>query len=124
MGTQKPSKPTFKGNIIVLINGLSFSTTSEFMSLLDYHTEALFIGEESGGGYYGNCSGMTPYFTMPKTKVRAKIPIINYRLAVEGYKFTDRGIIPNYATQPTIQAEINKIDVELNLAKKLIKEGL
>jgi len=123
VGIQKPSTPTYKGNILVLINGLSFSTTSEFMSLLHFHTDAIFIGEESGGGYYGNRSGMIPYFTMPKTKVRAKIPIVNYRLAVEGYKYTDRGIIPNYPMKRTIEDEINKIDVELDFAKKLIKKG-
>tara|TARA_R110002073_G_scaffold128999_3_gene275122 strand:- start:83835 stop:83948 length:114 start_codon:yes stop_codon:yes gene_type:complete len=35
-----------------------------------------------------------------------------------------RGIIPNYPIKRTIEDEINKVDVELNFAKKLIKKGL
>ncbi|MEM7084945.1 MAG: S41 family peptidase [Bacteroidota bacterium] len=124
LGSQKAAMPAFKGNVLVLIDGLSYSTTSEFLSLLHYHTDALFIGEESGGGYYGNNSGMVPYFTMPKTKIRAKIPLMSYSLAVQGYAHKDRGIIPDYPVLPTIKDEINGVDVQLNFAKNLIKKGL
>src|SRR5215469_557339 len=35
LGLQQPSKPTFTGRVFVLINGGSFSTTAEFLSVLD-----------------------------------------------------------------------------------------
>ena len=119
-GKQHPSSPTYKGNIYVLINGGCFSTTSEFLSLLHYHTKAIFIGEESGGGYYGNCSGPTPDFTLPNTKVRMEIPLMNYRMAVNDYQYSDRGIIPNYTVLPTVMDKIKDNDSELNFANKLI----
>lgn len=120
VGKQKPLSPTFTGNIYVLINGWCFSTTSEFLSQLHFHTKAVFIGEESGGGYYGNCSGPTPDFTLPNTKVRIEIPLMNYRMAVKNYPFPDRGLIPNYTVTPSINDKINNIDLELNFTKKLI----
>jgi C-terminal processing protease CtpA/Prc len=51
-GVQQPSKPTFAGKVYILINGNSFSTTSEFLSHAHARKRAAFIGEESGGGYY------------------------------------------------------------------------
>lgn len=122
VGRQYPLSPIYSGNIYVLLNGWCFSTTSEFLSQLHFHTKAVFIGEESGGGYYGNCSGPTPDFTLPNTKVRIEIPLMNYRMAVENYLYPDRGLIPNYTVTPSIIDKISNIDLELNMALKLIED--
>lgn len=121
VGRQNPLSPVYAGNTYVLIDGWCFSTTSEFLSKLHFHTKAIFIGEESGGGYYGNCSGPTPDFTLPNTKVRIEIPLMNYRMAVENYQYIDRGLIPNYTVTPGILDKINNLDVELNFTEKLIE---
>jgi hypothetical protein len=121
VGKQNPIMPTFTGNIFVLINGGCFSTTSEFLSMLHYYTKAVFIGEESGGGYYGNCSGPTPEFFLPNTKVSVEIPLMNYTMAVKGYPYPDRGLMPNHVVIPTIKDKIELKDVELEFAKSLIK---
>lgn len=122
VGKQKHSTPTYRGHIYVLINGGSFSTTSEFLSMLHFHTKATFIGEESGGGYYGNCSGPTPDLKLPHSKVRVEIPLMNYRMAVKGYPNADRGLIPDYQIAPSIREIIEDKDVELEFAKDLIKK--
>ncbi len=122
VGKQTPSLPTFTGNIYVLINGGCFSTTSEFLSLLHFHTKAVFIGEESGGGYYGNSSGPTPDLKLPNTKVRVEIPLMKYAMAVKGYQFADRGLIPNHIIIPTIKDKLENRDLELEFAKDLIKK--
>ncbi|MBK6574272.1 MAG: hypothetical protein IPG21_17700 [Saprospiraceae bacterium] len=122
VGRLNPLSPIYAGNIYVLINGWCFSTTSEFLSQIHFHTKAVFIGEESGGGYYGNCSGPTPDFTLPNTKVRIEIPLMNYRMAVENYQYLDRGLIPNYTVTPSIIDKVSNIDLELNLTKKLIDD--
>jgi hypothetical protein len=121
VGKQNPKRPTFTGNIFVLINGGCFSTTSEFLSMLQYHTKAIFIGEESGGGYYGNCSGPTPEFFLPNTKVSVEIPLMNYTMAVKEYPYPDRGLIPNHMIIPSIKDKLELKDVELEFAKSLIK---
>ncbi len=124
VGKQKPLLPTFTGNIYVLINGTCFSTTSEFLSLLHFHTKAVFIGEESGGGYYGNSSGPTPDLKLPNTKVRVEIPLMKYVMAVKGYQYADRGLIPNHSIIPTIKDKLENKDLELDFAKHLIKQSL
>src|SRR5262249_51990443 len=64
-GIQRPSKPTFTGKVYILINGGSFSTTSEFLSHAHARKRGSFIGEESAGGYYGNTSGPGSLLTLP-----------------------------------------------------------
>jgi Peptidase family S41 len=59
-GVQQPASPHFGGQVVVLMNGGSFSTTCEFLATLHSHGGAIFVGEETGGGYYGNTSGPTP----------------------------------------------------------------
>ena len=49
--------------------GGSFSTTCEFLSTLHHHHRATFIGEETGGGYYGNTSGMSLPLVLPNSKI-------------------------------------------------------
>ena len=85
-GMQQPSKPSFHGKVLILINGGSFSTTSEFLSHAHFHKRATFIGEESGGGYYGNTSGPSLRLTLPHTNVQLGVPLMTYYMAVSGYQ--------------------------------------
>ncbi len=48
-GSFSPLKNAFKGKIIVLINGGSFSASGEFASVLSRYKRAIFVGEETGG---------------------------------------------------------------------------
>ena len=122
VGKQNPSNPTFGGNFYVLINGGCFSTTSEFLSLLKYHAKAVFIGEESGGGYYGNSSGPKPDLKLPNSKVRVEIPLLKYSMAIKDYQYADSGLIPDYIINPTIKDKLDKNDIELEFAWGLIRK--
>ena len=90
--------------------------------MMHFHKRAVFVGEECGAGYYGNTSGMMPTLTLPNTKIRIRIPIIRYVMAVSGYKYLDRGIIPEYPFQRTIEDYLNDKDTELEFVLSLIKE--
>lgn len=68
----------YSGNVYILISGLTFSGGSEFAALAKNHTNAFFIGEETGGGYYGNTSGRFLNFTLPETKTTGRLPLIKY----------------------------------------------
>ncbi len=118
---QQPQKNHFDGKVWFLINGMSFSTTAEFASIAHYHRRGSFVGEEVGGAYYGNTSGLTLHLTLPNTKVRADIPLRKYVLAVSGYAYPRRGVMPDYPVQPTIQDVLNGVDTEMIYTLKLIK---
>ena len=120
LGERKPLKPTFQGKVYVLINGRSFSGSGETTSLMHFHKKAVFVGEECGAGYYGNTSGLMPTLTLPHTKLRVRIPMVRYHMAVSGYDYPDRGIIPDYPFTRTIQDHLNGNDTEMEYVLSLI----
>ena len=122
MGIQQPSKPTFAGKVLILINGGSCSTTAEFLSQTHYHKRAKFIGEESGGGYYGTTSGVVPALTLPNSKLIVYVPLVTYYLAVNGYKAVAHGVLPDHPISYTIEELLAGKDKELALALELARK--
>jgi hypothetical protein len=121
-GEQQPSKPTYAGKVLILINGGSFSTTSEFLSQAHFHKRASFIGEESGGGYYGNSSGWMPVLSLPNTKVTVRVPLMTYYMAVRGYQAVAHGVVPDHPVQYSIEELLAGTDKELALALELARK--
>ena len=119
LAMQKPNENNFKNTVLFLINGKSFSTTAEFCSIAKSNKRGKFIGEETGGGYYGNTSGERTTIVLPNSKIKINIPLDKYVMAVQKAKYKDRGIIPEYIIIPTIDDIIQNKDVQLNAALKL-----
>ena len=115
-GIQQPGKPMFRGRVLILINGGSFSTTGEFLSTVHFHHRAVFIGEEAGAGYYGNNSGFMHILTLPNTQVRIRVPLMKYVMAVSGYRYPRRGVMPDVKVQPTIADMLAGRDPEMAVA--------
>lgn len=116
-----PVKNPFKGNVYILIGGLSFSGGSEFAALAKNHTKAIFVGEETGGGYYGNTSGNYMHFTLPNTKTTGRIPLEKFIVNCKEFNIPfGHGLLPDHEVQPTIQQFLNNENAELNFVKKLI----
>jgi C-terminal processing protease CtpA/Prc len=123
IGLQQPMLPRFAGNIYILIDGGCFSTTSEFLSQMHANTKAVFIGEESGGNYYTDNSGINANIVLPNSKLQVNIPMLKYTISVpEGYAYRNHGIIPKYPVSPTLKDRLESNDPELAKAMELIKE--
>ncbi|MEZ4972643.1 MAG: S41 family peptidase [Cyclobacteriaceae bacterium] len=122
LSPQTPSKPTFEGNVYVLINGRSFSATAEFCAVTRFHERAIFIGEETSGGYEGNNSGGSILLTLPQSKIRLAIPTYKYVSAVDIEKYPKgRGILPHHEIIPTINGLANGTDEVMDYVLTLIK---
>jgi enterochelin esterase-like enzyme len=121
LGLQQPGRPTFQGRVLMLINGGCFSTTAEFLSVAHYRKRATFIGEESGGGYYGNTSGPVPALTLPHTKLVVYVPLVAYYLAVNGQEAAGHGVLPDHPVHYTIEELLAGEDKELTLALDLAR---
>lgn len=119
---QQPQKNNFSGKCYFLINGKSFSTTSEFCAIAKTNRRGKFIGEETGGGYYGNTGGELEKVTLPATKITVVIPRRKYVLAVRQQKFKDRGVIPDYEVIPGINDIFSNKDVQLAYTLKLTEK--
>lgn len=120
---QQPQKNHFDGKVWFLTTGQSFSTTADFCSIAHHHRRGSFVGEEVGGGYYGNNSRYWVRLTLPNTRLRVFIPLWKYVNAVSGYAYPRRGVMPDYPVQPTVQDVLNGVDTEMIYTLKLIKNG-
>ena len=117
----EPLKPnSYKGKVYVLISGWTYSGGAEFSSLMRQHTNAIFIGEETGGGFYGNTSGYGLELTLPNTKISVDIPMLKFSLDVDKGTF-GRGVIPDHKVQNTFADYETGNDAILKLAKKLME---
>jgi hypothetical protein len=122
-GIQQPQAPFFPGKIFVLMNGGSFSTTCEFLSVLHFHKRAVFIGEETAGNYYQNTSGMfNADLVLPNSKLQMTVPLSTYYAAVAGYRHKDRGILPDYPVTYAASEVITRTDKEMSLALHLARK--
>jgi hypothetical protein len=122
-GMHQPESARFVGRVYVLMNGASFSTTAEFLSVAHSNLRASFIGEEAGGGYQGNTSGFVLTVTLPNTGLRAQIPVQRYELAVGDSPLFARGVQPDYAVMDTVADRIAGRDASMETALRLARQS-
>lgn len=122
LGIQQPAAPAFKGRVIALINGGSFSTTAELISQLRDKKRATFVGEESGGAYHGNSSGRDAVLVLPNSGLRLGIPLVRYTLALSGSNPVGRGVTPEHVVQPAIGDYLTGRDPQWNRALSLARD--
>src|SRR5262245_37569545 len=116
---QPPSKYPFMGKVFVLIDGGTFSTAADFCAVTHHLKRATFIGEETGGGYYGNNSGAQVILTLTNSKARVRIPMYEYWNAVPGYEGKRRGTKPDHLVETKLSNLLRGVDEQLELALKL-----
>lgn len=114
-------KNHFNGNVYVLINGLTFSASSLFCNAVKGQQNVTLVGENTGGGWYGNSGIMIPDIILPNTKLRVRLPmfrLVQYNhIAKKG-----TGVEPDIFVGPTLQSAAKDIDRKMEVVKQLIKE--
>ncbi|MBN4081568.1 hypothetical protein JYU23_00400 [bacterium AH-315-C07] len=120
LGWREKADNAFKGQVYFLINGGCVSTTSEVASVAHHNKQGVFIGEEVGGSYLGNSSGVTGRIELPNTKIGIHIAMVKYELAVADIG-SRKGVTPDYSITPTISDLVNERDVVMDFTLELIK---
>ena len=115
-GIQQPASPHFGGKVIVLMNGGSFSTTCEFLSMLHNRGGATFVGEETAGGYYGNTSGADAAVVLPNSRLILPVQLVGYYMAIDGTEQGSHGIRPDYPVAYSIADILAGRDRAMELA--------
>lgn len=111
----------YNGNVYILTGGNSFSASTLFVNALKGQSNVKVVGEETGGGAYGNTAWFIPDATLPNTRVRFRLP--RFRMVMnKDYPKTGRGIVPDIIVKPSSDAIRNGYDVKIEYVKKLIKE--
>jgi C-terminal processing protease CtpA/Prc len=122
----QPVGQPFRGAVLTLMNGGSFSTSTEFVAQLKATRRATLIGEESGGAFQGNNSGVEPVVALPNTGLRLRLPLASYYMAVQDHARDRRGVMPDVARSPTLPEERAGTDAIMHLAlaiaRRIVRE--
>ncbi|MBD0295227.1 MAG: peptidase S41 [Flavisolibacter sp.] len=117
----KPKKKNhYQGQVYVLTGGNTFSASTLFVQAVKEQDNVTIIGEETGGGAYGNNAWLIPDVTLPHTKIRFRLPL--FRLVVDKNAPKGRGIFPEVEASPTVEAIRRNTDYKLEKAIELIRK--
>ncbi len=89
----KPRRKIYTGKVYVLTNGFSASTTGIVASLLKYKSDAVLMGEETGGGENNVNGYVYPRISLPNSKIKIQIP--QYRIDVGVTDRIGSGVVPD-----------------------------
>ena len=119
MAYKKEPQHKYHGKLYVLISPVTYSGGSELANMLFTTKRGIFIGEETGGGYYGNTSGLSYELTLPNSGITVDIPALQYKMNVKGGQF-GRGVIPDHPLVPTINQYLNRENTVVQYTLNLI----
>jgi hypothetical protein len=109
----------FNGNVYIVQGGFTFSAASMFVSHLKGQPNVTVIGEETGGGSYGNSSIHLPSVVLPNSHIEVVLPV--YRVVNKtGNIKNGRGIMPDIYVPPSSDAIRQGIDPKMQKVKELI----
>jgi hypothetical protein len=111
----------YDGQVFILIGGNSFSATTLFAGDLKGQKNVTLVGEETGGGYYGNTAWLIPDVTLPNTGLRFRLP--RFRMVIDKDRVKNgRGIMPDVWALPTIDAIREGVDFKAMKVKEIISQ--
>ncbi|RZJ69958.1 MAG: hypothetical protein EOO45_13145, partial [Flavobacterium sp.] len=105
-----------------LINGACLSSCADLAAVLQHNKRAVFIGEETGGGYQGNNSGLIPDSNL-SFGITVSVPLLKYFNAVDQQKNIGRGTMPDLPYQRIAGDIIQQKDPEMEMALKLAQKN-
>ena len=116
----KPKKQRhFDGNIYLVTGGYTFSAAALVTSTLKEQKNVTVVGEETGGGAYGNSAMHLPTIILPNTGIRVTLPL--YRLVLDANRPRNgRGIFPDVEVKPSSYYIRKGVDAKLEKVRALI----
>lgn len=112
--TYQPTKKNYTGKVYVLTGGYSFSATTLFAASVKGLNHVTIVGEETGGGYYGNNGVFIPEIVLPNSKLRMRLPlhrIVNNK----NYPKNGSGVLPD------VEVKASPESIRLNKDPKMEK---
>lgn len=117
----KPKKGNhFDGNIYVLTGGYTFSAGALVAENLKGQNNVTIVGEETGGGAYGNSAMHLTTIVLPATGIRITLPL--YRLVLNAnHPKNGRGVLPDIQVKPSSVIIKSGKDAKMEKVLSLIK---
>jgi C-terminal processing protease CtpA/Prc len=105
-------KNHFAGKVYLIQGGASFSAATMFIAALKGQENIRVVGEETGGGYYGNSAMHIPTIVLPNSGLRVGLPM--YRLVMDKNRPKGNGIMPDICIPPSSIAIKLGLDLKMN----------
>lgn len=115
------NKHHFNGKLYLIQGGYTFSAATMFISQLQGQANVKVVGEETGGGYYGNSAMHIPKITLPNSGIVVSLPM--YRLVMDKERPKGYGIMPDIFIKPSSQAIKEGYDIKIAEVRKMIGSG-
>jgi|GEM_PF-65758 len=115
------NKNHYSGHTYILTGGNTFSAATLFTKSLKDQSNVTVVGEETGGGAYGNTAWLIPDVTLPNTKIRLRMPL--FRLVIDKDEIKGRGVIPEVEAIPTVIDIKRGTDFKMQKTIELIKRN-
>lgn len=112
----------FGGDVYLVQGGYSFSAATMFISYLKGQNNVKLVGEETGGGYYGNSAMHIPTIVLPNTGLRVGLPM--YRLVMDSGRPKGHGIIPDIEISPSSRAIRKGVDLKMIKIREMIQQKI
>ncbi len=111
---EKKRKYGFYGNKYILISGNVFSGGALFSALVRDKSNAVFIGEETGGGYYRHTGSIPLEYQLPYSGIEISLFIVVAEQNVNQHLFPNgHGTRPHFEVYPTRESVLNGQDIIL-----------
>ncbi|MES2648458.1 MAG: S41 family peptidase [Bacteroidota bacterium] len=112
----------YNGQVYIMTGGFTFSASTLFINPLKGQKNVTVIGEETGGGAYGNSAVNVPDLRLPNTNVRVRLPL--YRLVVnKELPHNGRGILPDIYVAPSSWHLARRVDPKMMKVYELVKQA-
>jgi len=121
MAYRKEPINKFSGKVYVIISPITYSGGSEFSNMVYSNGKGIFVGQETGGGYFGNTSGYSKELTLPNSKIEIDIPALQFVMNVEQKLPFGSGVIPDHKVIATFEQFENNINAPLEYILKQIE---
>ncbi len=113
------NKNHYGGDVYVITSGPTFSASALFCNAIKGQPGITLVGEETGGGWYGNNGIMIPDITLPHTHIRVRLPI--FRLVQYNHVPTKgTGVIPDIFIGTSYDALLHSYDKKMQVIKDII----
>lgn len=110
----------FDGRVYILTGPNSFSAAALFAGSMKGQSNVTLIGEETGGGAYGNSAWFIPEVRLPETGIRFRLP--KFRLVIDkDAPKTGRGVLPDIEVKATVQSVVENRDGKIEAVRELIQ---
>ena len=112
-------KNAYQGKVCLLVNEHNSSATFYLAQIIKNNQLATLVGQTTGGSQRGLNGDQTAFLKLPNSKIELDIPLIGTFYNGK----PDKGIEPDIIVKPTVQALVEKRDLEMEKIMEIIKKN-